>query len=91
MSIRASWFSSKTFDSLLFLGLTEVLTTYDEKGFTGIVITFGVLVVLTTSFPILAIYNKRKPAVRTMVRAIIGSQSSGDSESANSADNLTKK
>ena len=70
--------------SLINIGLTEIVTTYDEEGFTGIVIAFGVLVVLTISFPILAIYNKRKPAVRSMVRAIIESQSS------ESDDNISK-
>ena len=59
--------------SLINIGLTEIVTTYDEDGFTGIVIAFGVLVVLTISFPILATYNKRKPAIE--------SQTSYESES----------
>ena len=69
--------------SLINIGLTEIVTTYDVDGFTGIVIAFGVLVVLTILFPILAIYNKRKPAIRSLVRAIAESQTSDETESDN--------
>ena len=45
--------------SLLNIGLTEVLTAYDVAGFNGIAIASGVALLLTMSFPILAMCNKR--------------------------------
>ena len=69
--------------SLINIGLTEILTIYDVEGFDWIAIVFGVLVILTISFPILAIYNKRKPAIRTLVRAIAVGQTFDETESDN--------
>jgi len=45
--------------SLLNIGLTEVLTAYDVAGFNGIAIASCVALLLTMSFPILAMFNKR--------------------------------
>lgn len=45
--------------SLLNIGLTEVLTAYDVAGFNAIAIASGIALLLTLSFPILAIFNKR--------------------------------
>ena len=45
--------------SLLNIGLTEVLTAYDVDGFNGIAIASGLALLLTMSFPILAMFNKR--------------------------------
>ena len=47
--------------SLINIGLSQVVTLYDVEGFTAIVVTFIILVLATTSFPILAMYNKRRP------------------------------
>ena len=70
--------------SLINIGLTEILTTYDVEGFNWIAIAFGVLVALTISFPILAIYNKRKPAEKTLFEEVTNSQISDETESDNS-------
>lgn len=45
--------------SLVNIGLTEVLTAYDVAGFNGIAIASGIALLLTMSFPILAMFNKR--------------------------------
>ena len=70
--------------SLINIGLTEILTTYDVEGFNWIVIALGVLVVLTISFPILAIYNKRKPVEKILFKEVTNSQISDETESDNS-------
>ena len=70
--------------SLINIGLTEILTTYDVEGFNWIVIALGVLVVLTISFPILAIYNKRKPTEKILFKEVTSSQISDETESDNS-------
>ena len=76
--------------SLINIGLTEILTTYDVEGFNWIVIALGVLVVLTISFPILAIYNKRKPTEKILFKEVTNSQISDETESDNSLWNFSK-
>ena len=75
--------------SLINIGLTEILTIYDVEGFNWIAIAFGVLVVLTISFPILAIYNKRKPAEKILFKEVTNSQISHETESDNSIWNFS--
>ena len=66
--------------SLMNIGLTDILTTYDVEGFNWITIAFSVMVAPTISFPILAIYNKRKPAEKTF-EEVKNSQISDETDS----------
>ena len=46
--------------SLANFGLTRLVSTYGENGYMVIILTFSILIILTVSFPILALYNKLK-------------------------------